>query len=394
MKKRLRGLLLGLSMGFFGMFLLGVMVSRNLALEGTYTYLKLFNEVLSLVNNSYVDDVEVDSVMRGAYKGLLSELDPFSEYMTSEQHADYLRRLAEELPEGGAPDAGIRVARKSGILTVVAVRPGSDAAAHGITSGDRIRRIGDDSTRDMPLFRAEALLSTTAGTKVPLSLVRRDEPRKLDADVEISRIAPLRPTLEEAGEHPGAAVLRIPTFEAGTAEGVSRALQKARELAVRRVLIDLRGNAWGSMEEAAETASLFTGPGVAARLAGSDGSSAEILGGRRAAFAGVVAVLVDAGTAEAAELFAAALRDGHGAKVMGEETFGIGAEQELLPLKNGGYLKLSVRKYLSPAGASWHGKGLSPDLPMAVAQENLSAEERRAQQLRQALEQLKELGSV
>src|SRR5262245_31525875 len=173
MKRRLRGLALGLGVGFAAVFLAGMVFTRNMALEGTYTYLKLFNEALTLIRSSYVDEVSTDSLMKGAYTGLLSELDPFSEYLSPEEHDQYV--AARAAAGSGAPqaDAGVRVLRREGVLLVVAVRKGSDAEARGITPGDQLRRIGDQSTREMTLLQVQTALEGTPGSSVALTLLRR-----------------------------------------------------------------------------------------------------------------------------------------------------------------------------------------------------------------------------
>src|SRR5215475_12188825 len=164
---KLKGFALGLTIGIVAIFLVGMMVTRNLAIEGTYTYLKLFNEVLSLVRNSYVDEVNTDSLMKGAYEGMLAELDPFSEYLTPDEYAEYASAGARRTQGAHADaDTGLRVARKEGIALVVSVRKGSDAESKGITPGDHLRRIGDKSTREMTLHQIESSLSGAPGTTV------------------------------------------------------------------------------------------------------------------------------------------------------------------------------------------------------------------------------------
>jgi C-terminal processing protease CtpA/Prc len=138
-----------------------------------------------------------------------------------------------------------------------------------------------------------------------------------------------------------------------------------------------------------DAAALFTSGGVIARLKGRHGEGEELRSQRSSAgYAGTIAVLVDGSTADAGELFAAALADA-GASLVGEDTFGVGAEQEALPLKDGGYLVLSVRKYVSPQGTSWHGKGLKPGTVVTVSQENMSWADRHKKQLEQAIDHLR-----
>lgn len=395
MRSRLRGLALGLTIGFATIFLVGMMVAKNLAIEGTYTYLKLFNEVLSLVRNSYVDPVNTDTLMKGAYEGMLSELDPFSEYLTADEYAEYKQKTAATKGLEGAhrlADAGLRVARKEGIALVVAVRPGSDAEAKGITPGDHLRRIGDQSTREMALYQIESALEGPPGTTVAVAVARRDEPRKIDADLARRAALPESATLEVLDPKEGIAVLHIPHFGAGIANEVATGLDRAEKQHIRRLLVDLRGNAWGGMDESARTAGLFVGDTVVARLRSKDAVIEEIHAGRsKSSYSGMVAVLINGSTVEAAEMFAAALHDGRGAALLGEASFGVGAQQDYIPLNNGAWIKLSVRKFVSPAGTSWHGTGLKPDKVVTVSQDNLKPQDRLKQQLKLAVEELRKL---
>ncbi|HZI94963.1 MAG TPA: S41 family peptidase [Patescibacteria group bacterium] len=396
MSSRLKGLALGITIGCAAVFLTGTMVTRNLAVEGTYTYLKLFNEVLSLVRSSYVDEVNTDSLMKGAYEGMLAELDPFSEYLTAQEYAEYSQEAADASKGAhGARrlvDPGLRVARKEGIALVVAVKSGSDADVKGITPGDHLRRIGDKSTREMPLYQIEDALAGAPGTSVAVSVARREEPRKIDTDLARRETAPESVTFEVADLKEGLGVIRIPHFGAGIANEVAAALQRADKQRVRRLLVDLRGNAWGGMEEAARTAGLFVGDTVVARLKSKETVLEEIKSGHgKSSYSGMVAILMSNSTAEAAEMFAAALHDGRGASLLGEASFGVGAVQDYIPLKNGAWLKLSVKKYVSPSGISWHGTGLKPDKIVTVTQENLKPAERLKQQLKQAVDVLRSL---
>ncbi|HKY33673.1 MAG TPA: S41 family peptidase [Candidatus Polarisedimenticolia bacterium] len=393
MKTRLRGLFVGLVAGFLAVFLAGMMVTRNLALDSTYGHLRLFNEVLSLINKSYVDEVENASLMKGAYEGMLSELDPFSEYLTAEEY-EKAAQAAEKPPGPAAPDTGLRVARREGIVLVVAVKPGSDAEAKGITPGDQLRRVGGQSAREMSLHAIESSLAGPSGSAVAVLVARREEPHKIEAELERQPHRLPDPALEIADARAGIAVLRVMHFHPGAAAAVASQLDKAEKQKVRRLLIDLRGNAWGGIPEAARAAGLLLGDEVVARLGSKQGTGQELRGGRpRGAYTGSVALLVNGATAEAAELFAAAVRDGRPATLLGEPTFGIGAQQEFIPLNNGAWLKLSVRKYLSPSGTPWHGEGLKPTAAVSVARDGLAPAERLKEQLRLAIEQVRNLDS-
>lgn len=394
MKGRLKGLALWMTVGFMAVLLTGMMITRNLATEGTYTHLRLFNEVLSLIRNSYVDEPKTDSLMKGAYEGLMTQLDPFSEYLTPEEYKELSANLSSATRSApgsgvsaGRATAGLRLIKKEGIVMVVSVLPGSDAEAKGVTPGDQLRRIGDASTREMSLFHIESALSGAPGGKVAVSFARREEPRKLDVELTLREPLAAAATLDIVDPKEGIAVLRVTHFGTGAADEVSTALTRVETQHVKRLLIDLRGNAWGTVEEAAKAAGLFVGDIVIAHLDAREGKVGELRAGRaRSVWSGRLAILTDGSTAEAAELFAAALHEGRGAPVVGESSFGIGAQQDLIPLRNGGGIRLSVRKYVSSAGTSWHGVGLKPDKVIAVTTEGLKLPERRKEQLKQAIE--------
>lgn len=392
MMTKFKGLAAGLIVGFLGMFLIGMMVTRNMALEGTYTYLKLFNEVLSLIRNSYVDEVHTNSLMKGAYQGMLTGVDSFSEFLSADEYKRYQAFTATRTDGVNDSDAGIRVARKSGILVVVSVKPGSEAETVGITPGDRVQKIAGRSTRLMNLFEAESLLAGAPDTKVSVVVLRREDPRKIETELTCRRVEFPDPDLQLIEGKGGMAVLRIAHFGKGVSSHVAEQLERARKAGVGRLLIDLRGNAWGAIPEAVETAGLFIGDSVVARLENKTGTVRDLRPKQSGkSYSGITEVLIDRSTAEAAELFTAAL-EASGVSVVGETSFGVGAEQDLLPLDNGGYLKLSVMKYVSPSGLSWHGKGLEPSTRIVIGQENMSRADRMEKQLEDAIGHLESLG--
>lgn len=392
MKRTFKGFAFGVLAGFLGITVAGLMVNRNLALEGTYTYLRLFNEALSLIRGSYVDEVKTDSLMKGAYEGMLSELDPASEYLTPEEYADDVawRNRAPGVP--GSGDTGLRVARKEGAVIVISVRPGSDADEKGISPGDHVRRVGERPSRDMSLQQIEAALTGSSGKSVAVSLLRREEPHKLDTELKFKEPAPADITMEIVDAKQGIAVLQVQMFGEKAAAEIAAALSRAEKQKVQRLLIDLRGNAWGEISEAVKAAALFVGDGVIAGLKARGGEPDPIRGsGAKSGYSGMVAILLNGATAEAAELFAAALKDARGATLMGETSFGVGAQQDLIPLKNGSWLKLSVRKYVSPSGSAWHGVGLKPDVTVAASRDGAKPADRLKGQLTEAIEQVKKL---
>ena len=388
MMGRWKTMAMALTAGVLAIFLAGAVMTRNLALDTTYSSLRLFNEVLSLIQKSYVDEVNSASLMQGAYEGMLSGLDPFSEYFTADEYAA-AQAAGKKASPGGSADTGLRLARREGSVLVVSVKPGSAAESSGITPGDLVRRLGGDSARELHLFELESRLTGDAGSSVAIQVARREEPRKIETDLARKVNSLPGPALDVVDAAGGIAVLRILNFEPGAAQAIGAQLERAQKQKVRKLLVDLRGNAWGTMDEAARAAGLFAGDTVVSRLKSKSEVVRELRGRPRGAYTGSVALLVNASTAEAAELFAAALHDLRGAKVMGEGTFGVGAEQEFLSLNNGSWLKLSTRKYLSPSGTAWHGTGIKPTDPIPQGQDGETRAKRLERQLEKAIEVLR-----
>lgn len=349
----------------------------------TYGYLKLFNEVLARVRDSYVESVPETDLYRGAYDGLLAALDGECEYLTA---ADYKEIKGTKSSEDADP--GIFLTRKEGVLFVAAVLPGSDAQAKGLRVGDQIRRIGDRAGRELTLTLAERALKGPAGSTILVAISRRDEPRREDLEVTRRKLALPMPKLDAPQD--SVAVVRIPSFGPGSGKALGSIVDRLNKDHAKRVIFDLRGNAWGDIDEAVRAASILVGDGIVARLKDRKGEERILKGtGSKASFDGDVLLLTDPGTSHAAEMFVAALVDAGVARQAGETTLGHGGEQEILPLDNGDYLSLTVRKYVSPAGKSWHGSGLTPGVAIP-ADGSVAFKDRADRQLKKAVEWLRD----
>jgi carboxyl-terminal processing protease len=223
---------------------------------------------------------------------------------------------------------------------------------------------------------------------VSISVSRREEPRREDIEITRRKLSLPQPKLDPPRN--GVAVVRIPTFAPGSARALSAILDRMQKEKTRTALFDLRGNAWGELPEAARAAALLTGQGVLASLRDRQGGEKPVQAqAGEASWKGDLLLLTDAGTAYAAEAFVAALVDRGVAKQAGETTLGRGGEREYLPLGNGDYVALTVRKLFSPSGKTWHGTGLTPAVP--VAQDPaLPYKDRSDQQLQKAIDSMKE----
>jgi len=353
-----RKLLVGVSAALVAMTLFGGFVGRTATVDGTYDYLRVFNEVLYLAVNNYVEPVEMDSLMKGAYRGMLESLDPANEYLTPEQF-----QKASKGDGGGTADAGLTVSKRRGYVVVVAAAAGGPGAAAGLVTGDAILTIDNRPTRMMGVWEATQALRGKAGTKVALNVSPRDGGDRHTITIERKVMAPAAPTGVASGD---AGVVRVAGIREGDARRLNEAIVSLKGQGVKRLLLDLRGCASDSLAEPIGMASLFISDGVIVTVADrQDGDKAYRADGRRRAWDGPIAVLVDEGTSRGCEALTAALRDGLGAAIVGQKTWGAGTLTTLVPLRNGDGVILATGLMQSPTGKEWNGAGLDPDLVIA-----------------------------
>lgn len=353
-----RKVMLGISAFLIAFTLSGALMGKVVAVEGTYAYLKLFNEVLYLVLNNYVQPVQVDTLMEGAYRGMLESLDPDNEYLTAPKYEKAARGEA-----GGPADVGLALSKRRGYVAVVNAAPGSPAAEAGIRTGDLLITIDGRSTRLMGSWEAGLALRGRPGSKVALALNAGDGSGRKSLTLQRKVLGSGAPA--GALVMPDVGVVTIYSIRDADARRLDQTIASLRSKGARRLLLDLRGCVSDSLAEAIGMASLFIKGGTIVTVADRyEGDRAFQADGRRLAWEGPLVVLVDEGTSRTCEVLAAALRDADGAPLLGQRTWGAGTERRLLPLRHGDGVFLAVGKFLSPTGKEWNGKGLQPDMPV------------------------------
>lgn len=329
--------------------------------EDFYRHLGLLFEVVGLVENNYVEAVNVDKVMEGAFRGLAEGLDPDSAYLNPQQ--------VREVESGGVPegDLGIELTRQF-YLRIIAARDDSPAASAGLQTGDYVRAIDGKSTRDLSVFEGSRLLRGAPGSKVVLTIIRGNaaDPHELTL-VREKRSVP-QVSARMLGE--GAGYLRIPAFSPTTSDEVRRHAADLEKSGAKAILIDLRRTAEGNFDPAIATARLFVGAGTITATGGrpSEGEKEPVkapvtAGPGDGVIKLPVQILVSAGTSGAAEVFAAALDGNNRADLIGEHTIGRAATQKLVKLPEKRALWLTTTRYYTPGGELIHGAGLKPDVP-------------------------------
>jgi carboxyl-terminal processing protease len=327
--------------------------------------IRRFVGVFNAVREAYVDPVDDRKLMQSAIKGLLLDLDPHSAYLEKNDAQAF-----DEETSGAYAGIGVEVqVQPDGMIKVIAPIDGTPAARAGIKSGDIISAVdgkpvsGDNDDSQGPL-------RGPSGTRVTLTLLRQGVAKPFDVTLqrETIKVASVRARLLE----PGLGYLRVAAFQADTAADFEHqldVLQGASGRDLRGLVLDLRSNPGGLLTSAVQIADDLLDRGhivsTRGRIAISD-SQFDATPGDRLHGAPIV-VLVDAGSASAAEVLAGALADNHRARIVGSRTFGKGSVQTLLPLENGDSVKLTTARYYTPSGKSIQARGIAPDVVLHPA---------------------------
>ena len=324
----------------------------------TYKSLETFANVLTILQNNYVEKINTDQVLQGAIKGMLDTLDPHSSYMKPESFKDL-----EIETKGSFSGIGLELTQKEGVLTVVSPIEGTPAFKQGVKAGDRIVKINGKSTQDMSLIEAVDLLRGPKGSEVTISILRKGWTEFQDLKLMRDDI-PLYSVKSRLLE-PGYAYVRITNFQAKTTADAKAAISKLAEKGpIAGLVLDLRNNPGGLLEQAVGVSDLFIGQGVIVstrgRVKDQNVEYKAHSGGERFTFPMVV--LVNGGSASAAEIVAGALQDHKRALILGEQTFGKGSVQTIFPLNNGAGLRVTTARYYTPNGTSIQARGITPDL--------------------------------
>jgi carboxyl-terminal processing protease len=355
MKFRGRLLVLVVSVPIIVFAVVGGFMGKAMAREETYNYLRIFEDVVTLVMNHYVEEIDPNKVMHGAMHGLADGLDPDSAYLDATQAKTYEKNLP--LPTG---NTGLEITRQY-YLRVIAARDGSPAARAGMQPGDYIRAIDGQSTRDTTVYEGVRALNGKPGTKVTLTVLRGNaaEPHVVELVREELGALAVKGRIAQ----PGVGYLRIPEFGKATVDQVRNEVGALTKAGATAVAIDLRGTAVGDVETGLAAARLFVPSGnLAFRQERGKAKEPILAAPGDGSLALPVALVVDNGTSGAAELFAAALSGNKRAALVGERTLGRAARQRFVRLPDGSGLILTHLLYLTPGEAVIHEKGLTPDI--------------------------------
>jgi len=355
------------------LLLFGAVRGRSASTDNPYNNLGVYSEVLSKIKLEYVEEPDMKAVTLGAINGMLESIDPYASYLNADQYKQYVK--TKDTKKG---DVGLVVSKRFGYMGVVDALPGSPAAKAGLATGDVIESITNVSTRDMPLAFAELLFQGDPGTTIEMSVLRA---RKSEAQkVELTRAVLVYPSLTaklvtDQGPEP-IGVIQTVTLVNGRVKEISAKIQDLEKQGAKKLVLDLRYCGTGSDEDGIALANLFIDKGLITYTLGQKASRQDFQASASKAITKLpLAVIVNRGTAGAAEIAAAALLDSKRADLVGERTYGDASIRKAIQMDDGSAVILSVAKYYSPSGSAIQDKGVTPQTLQADADPTASTDD-------------------
>lgn len=327
--------------------------------KNIYKELKTFNEVLDMVQKNYVEPIDSSVLMQGAINGMIKSLDPHSAFMTPEIYKEL-----EVETQGRFGGIGIEITILKDVLTVVSPIEDTPAFKAGIKSGDSIIKIDGKSTKDITIMEAVKKLRGPKDTKVTITIMRENMVQPKDFILTRAVIQIKSVKSKTFDDHIG--YIRIASFHERTASDLRKALDDvtAKTKPMKGLVLDLRNDPGGLLSQAIEVSDMFLKSGIIVSTRGRtknmETKTMAKDNGREVSVPMVV--LVNEGTASAAEIVAGALQDNGRALIMGTQTFGKASVQTVIPLEDGSALKLTTARYYTPSGRSIQAEGIKPDI--------------------------------
>ena len=343
---------------FISVLLLVFIKSANTSENDIYKKIDLFGEVLEKINREYVDEINQSKIMDSAINGLLQSLDPYSAYMSPEVFNEMQTETSGEF--GGL---GIEVSMESGVVKVISPIDDTPASKAGIKAGDYIVKINDNQVQGKSLSEAVDLMRGPVGTGIDLTVRRRGEKKALSFYIvrEVIQIQSVKADLLEKN----IGYIRLTSFNENSSSQIKKEISKfEKNNNVQSYILDLRNNPGGLLSQAIKIADFFLDNGEIVSTKSRKTSEnkkwfanqGDLTNGK------IMIVLINYGSASASEIVAGALKDHKRAILLGENSFGKGSVQSIIPLKNDGAIRLTIAKYYLPSGKSISEVGVSPDI--------------------------------
>jgi carboxyl-terminal processing protease len=324
----------------------------------TYNKLKVFSEILSLIESNYVEPIGSDTMVDGAIKGMVKALDPHTSYLPPVSYKEMQVQTTGKF--GGL---GIEISIRDGVLTVVSPIEGTPAFKVGVKSGDKIIKIEDESTLDMTLQDAVSLLRGETGSPVHITIFR--ESFKVPKEFTIVRdIIKVRSVVKKLYKK-DIGYIKIRSFSKNTSVDLDKALDELGEEGITKLILDLRNNPGGLLNQAVEVTDRFLNREnliVYTKGRSEDQNMRFTSHDKVAGVSYPLIIMVNGGSASASEIVAGALQDLNRAVILGTQTFGKGSVQTIMPLSDGSALRLTTARYYTPSGKVIQENGIQPDI--------------------------------
>ena len=337
-------------------FLSSPVFSKN----NLYEKIDLFGEVLENIKKDYVDDVDQAEVMDSAINGILQSLDPYSAYMSPELFKEMQTDTRGEF--GGL---GIEIGMEAGVVKVISPIDDTPAEKAGIKAGDYIVKIGKDQVQGKSLMEAVKLMRGPVGTTIDLTIRRKNVKKPLEFKITRKIIQVQSVSSEIISKRKNIGYIRLKSFNENSDNQFLKSIKKFEKNSnIKGYVIDLRNNPGGLLTQAINITDFFLDDGEIVSTKGRKISETRKFFARRGDEVNgkPLIVMINNGSASASEIFAGALKDHKRAIILGENSYGKGSVQSIIPLRNGGGMRLTISKYYLPSGKSISEVGVTPDI--------------------------------
>jgi len=387
MRRRVAAVLI-LVLIVFGIYSFVSSATEKKKKDELYRQVELFSDTLAIIQSEYVDEVQPRNLIYGALKGMLSSLDPHSQFLDPDAYNEL--KVDTEGKFGGL---GIEITIKDGLLTIVTPIEGTPAWKAGLKTNDRIVKINNELTRDMTISDAVKRLRGKPGEAVNITILRESEKKILEFKI-VRDIIKINNIKEAKILEDSIGYIRLVEFRENTAKDMDTALENLKKQGMNALILDLRNNPGGLLDAAVKVTEKFIDKDklIVYTKGRRPNQNMEFISlGSHPIIDVPIVVLINEGSASGSEIMAGALQDHKRAIILGTKSFGKGSVQTVIPLSDGSALRLTTSKYFTPSGKQIHGKGIMPDIVVEEGRIELAAvleSEPKAQKPEEIFEQI------
>ena len=368
---------------FLAIIIFNFIVTSVFAKNELYEKIDLFGEVLENIKKDYVDDVDQAEMMDSAINGVLQSLDPYSAYMSPE-----LFKEMQTDTKGQFGGLGIEIGMEAGVVKVISPIDDTPAANAGIKAGDYIVKIGNDQVQGKSLMEAVKLMRGPVGTSIDLTVRRKNVKKPIKFKI-IRKVIEVRSVSSKViSKEKNIGYIRLKSFNDNSDSQFLKSIKKfEKNKKIKNYIIDLRNNPGGLLTQAINITDFFLDDGEIVSTKGRNISETRKFFAKKGdeVKGKPVVVLINNGSASASEILAGALKDHKRAIILGENSYGKGSVQSIIPLRNGGGIRLTISKYYLPSGKSISDVGVTPDILVEEIGDDFKISSERDNQLNYAI---------